>query len=183
MRNLPQTPIIFLVYSPKSYFLAFWGPFWQQLAKLHKAMHWLELRPQTRVSGLRLKLTKAMRVVTQVAVTGMQVITRDFVRKSKLKFWSYVKSVVTQGSTVLSDWMGCTHKGLRWLSDMSNHLVICQVHTYYISITYSNLHPFIKLLYTILELLTQWLPDNISDSKVYSRLSMPKLLTHKCTNL
>jgi hypothetical protein len=25
MRNLPETPIIFLVYSPKSYFLAFWG--------------------------------------------------------------------------------------------------------------------------------------------------------------
>jgi hypothetical protein len=27
MRNLPETPIIFLVYSPKSYFPAFWGPF------------------------------------------------------------------------------------------------------------------------------------------------------------
>jgi hypothetical protein len=27
MRNLPETPIIFLVYSPKSYFLAFLGPF------------------------------------------------------------------------------------------------------------------------------------------------------------
>jgi hypothetical protein len=25
MRNLPETPIIFLVYSPKSYFLAFFG--------------------------------------------------------------------------------------------------------------------------------------------------------------
>jgi hypothetical protein len=25
MRNLPETPIIFLVYSPKRYFLAFWG--------------------------------------------------------------------------------------------------------------------------------------------------------------
>jgi hypothetical protein len=25
MRNLPETPIIFLVYSPQSYFLAFWG--------------------------------------------------------------------------------------------------------------------------------------------------------------
>jgi hypothetical protein len=25
MRNLPETPIIFLVYSPKSYFLAFLG--------------------------------------------------------------------------------------------------------------------------------------------------------------
>jgi hypothetical protein len=25
MRNLPETPIIFLVYSPKSYFLAFGG--------------------------------------------------------------------------------------------------------------------------------------------------------------
>jgi hypothetical protein len=27
MRNLPETPIIFPVYSPKSYFLAFLGPF------------------------------------------------------------------------------------------------------------------------------------------------------------
>jgi hypothetical protein len=27
MRNLPETPIIFVVYSPKSYFLAFLGPF------------------------------------------------------------------------------------------------------------------------------------------------------------
>jgi hypothetical protein len=25
MRNLPETPIIFIVYSPKSYFLAFGG--------------------------------------------------------------------------------------------------------------------------------------------------------------
>jgi hypothetical protein len=25
MRNLPETPIIFLVYSPKRYFVAFWG--------------------------------------------------------------------------------------------------------------------------------------------------------------
>jgi hypothetical protein len=47
-----------------------------------------ELRPQTRVSGLRLKLTNAMRVVTQVALTGMRVVTQDFGRKSKLKFWS-----------------------------------------------------------------------------------------------
>jgi hypothetical protein len=34
-----------------------------------------------------------MRVVTQVALTGMQVVTQDFGRKSKL--------VVTQASTVL----------------------------------------------------------------------------------
>jgi hypothetical protein len=27
VRNLPETPIISLVHSPKSYFLAFWGPF------------------------------------------------------------------------------------------------------------------------------------------------------------
>jgi hypothetical protein len=51
-------------------------------------MHLLELRPQTRVSGLRLKLMIAMRVVTQVALTGMRVVTQDFGRKSKLKFWS-----------------------------------------------------------------------------------------------
>jgi hypothetical protein len=46
------------------------------------------LRPQTRVSGLRLKLTNAMRVVTQAALTGMRAVTEDFGRKSKLKFWS-----------------------------------------------------------------------------------------------
>jgi hypothetical protein len=85
MRNLPETPIIFLVYSPKSYFLAFGGP-------LYKAMHWPELRPQTRVSGLRLKLERhAGRVVTQVAFTGMRVVTQDFGCKSKLKYF-----VVTQ---------------------------------------------------------------------------------------
>jgi hypothetical protein len=49
-------------------------------------MHSPELRPQTRVSGLRLKLTNAMRVVIQVALTGMRVVTQDFGRKSKLKF-------------------------------------------------------------------------------------------------
>jgi hypothetical protein len=27
MRNLPETPIIFLAYSSKIYFPAFWGPF------------------------------------------------------------------------------------------------------------------------------------------------------------
>jgi hypothetical protein len=69
-------------------------------------MHWLELRPQTRLSGLRLKLTNAMRVVTQVALIGMRGVTQDFGRKSKLKFFgrnpicSYVKPVVTRGSTV-----------------------------------------------------------------------------------
>jgi hypothetical protein len=35
-------------------------------------MHWPELRPQTRVSGLRLKLTNTLRVVTQVALTGIR---------------------------------------------------------------------------------------------------------------
>jgi hypothetical protein len=49
-------------------------------------MHLPELRPQTRVYGLRLKLTNSMRVVTQVALTGMRVVTQDFGRKSKLKF-------------------------------------------------------------------------------------------------
>jgi hypothetical protein len=51
-------------------------------------MHRPELRPQTRVSGLRLKLTNAMRVVNQVALTVMRAVTQDFGRKSKLKFWS-----------------------------------------------------------------------------------------------
>jgi hypothetical protein len=70
-------------------------------------MHCPDLRPQTRVSsGLRLKLTNAMPVETQVALTGMRVVTQDFGRKSKLKFFvvtqvgSYVKPVVTRGSTV-----------------------------------------------------------------------------------
>jgi hypothetical protein len=47
-------------------------------------MHWPELRPQTRLSVLRLKLTSAiMRVVTQVASTGMRVVTQDLGRKSQ----------------------------------------------------------------------------------------------------
>jgi hypothetical protein len=49
-------------------------------------MHQLELRPQTRISGLRLKLTSAMQAVTQVALTGMRVVTQDFGCKSRLKF-------------------------------------------------------------------------------------------------
>jgi uncharacterized membrane protein len=76
MRNLPEIPIIFLVYSPKSYFLVF-GVILIAISEINyiKHCHWPELRPKTRVSGLILKLTNAMRVVTQ-----------DFCRKPKLKF-------------------------------------------------------------------------------------------------
>jgi hypothetical protein len=42
-------------------------------------MHWPELSPQTRVFGLRLKFTNTMRVVTQVALTGMWVVTQNLV--------------------------------------------------------------------------------------------------------
>jgi hypothetical protein len=85
MRNLPETPIIFLVYSPKSYFWALLGgggggAILIAISEINyiKALHWPEFRPQTRVCGLRMKLTNAMRVVTQ-----------DFGTKSKLKFfWS-----------------------------------------------------------------------------------------------
>jgi hypothetical protein len=49
-------------------------------------MHCPELRPQTRVSGLRLKITNAMRVVTQVALTGMRVVTQDLVVSQN--YWS-----------------------------------------------------------------------------------------------
>jgi hypothetical protein len=45
-----------------------------------------------------------MRVVTQVALTGIRVVTQDFGRKSKLNFFVvtqvYVKPVATRGSTV-----------------------------------------------------------------------------------
>jgi hypothetical protein len=47
-------------------------------------MHRPELRPQTRVSGFRLKLTNAMRVVIRVALTGMRIVTQDFGRNPSL---------------------------------------------------------------------------------------------------
>jgi hypothetical protein len=61
-------------------------------------MHWPELRPETRISVLRLKLTNAMRVVTQVALTGMRAVTQDFGRNPSC--CSYVKPVIIRGSTV-----------------------------------------------------------------------------------
>jgi hypothetical protein len=90
MRNLPETPIIFLVYSPKSYFLAFWGAI---LIAISEINHIKQCTDRNYVHkhaflGLRLKLTNAMRVVTHVALTGMRVVTQYFGRKSKLKFWS-----------------------------------------------------------------------------------------------
>jgi hypothetical protein len=42
-------------------------------------MHCPKLLPQTRVTGLRLTLTNVMRVITQVALTGMRVVTQDLV--------------------------------------------------------------------------------------------------------
>jgi hypothetical protein len=88
MRNLPETPIIFLVYTPKSYFLVFWGAI---LIAISEIIYIKQCTDRNYVHkhaylGLRLKLTNAMRVVTQVALTGIRVVTQDFGRKSKLNF-------------------------------------------------------------------------------------------------
>jgi hypothetical protein len=75
MRNLPETPIIFLVYSPKSYFLAFWGPFLWQLAKL--------IVQSNALTGIPATHTRSW---AQTEAYGMRVVTQDFGRKSKLNF-------------------------------------------------------------------------------------------------
>jgi hypothetical protein len=92
MRNLPETPIIFLVYSPKIYFLAF-GAILIEISEINYIKHCTDRNYVHKhgVSGLRLKLTNALRVVIQVALTGIRVVTQDFGRKSKLIFF-----VVTQ---------------------------------------------------------------------------------------
>jgi hypothetical protein len=37
--NLPETPIIFLVYSPKSYFLVFWGAILIAISEINYIKH------------------------------------------------------------------------------------------------------------------------------------------------
>jgi cbb3-type cytochrome oxidase subunit 1 len=39
MRNLPEPPIIFLVYSPKSYFLAFLGAIFIAINEINNIKH------------------------------------------------------------------------------------------------------------------------------------------------
>jgi hypothetical protein len=59
-------------------------------------MHLPELRTQTRVSGLRLKLTNDMRVVTQ----DWSKVRTEIYFWSRTSSCSIVKPVVTRGSTV-----------------------------------------------------------------------------------
>jgi hypothetical protein len=66
MLNLPETPIIFLVYSQKSYFLAFWGAISIAISEIN--------------------YIKQCTDRNYVHKTGMRVVTQDFDRKSKLKF-------------------------------------------------------------------------------------------------
>jgi hypothetical protein len=90
MRNLPETPIIFLVYSPK-FISSFFGAILIAISEINYIKHCTDRNyvHKHAISGLRLNLTNAMRVViTQVALTGMRAETQDFGRKSKLKFWS-----------------------------------------------------------------------------------------------
>jgi hypothetical protein len=71
MRNLPETPIIFLVYSPKSYVLAFWGAILIAIREINYIKQRTDRNyVHKHVSGLRLKLTNAMRVVTQDLVVS-----------------------------------------------------------------------------------------------------------------
>jgi hypothetical protein len=108
MRNLPETPIIFLAYSPKSYFLAFWGAILIAISEINyikQCNDWNYVHKHAYL-GSRLTLTNAMRVVTQVALTDTRVITQDLVVSQNQNFvhnpsCSYVKPVLTRrGSTV-----------------------------------------------------------------------------------
>jgi hypothetical protein len=73
MRNLPETPIIFLVYSPKSYKMS------------TNTRIWAQTDAYDRISGLCLQPHKRIQCL---ALTGIRAATQDFGRKSKLKFWS-----------------------------------------------------------------------------------------------
>jgi hypothetical protein len=92
VRNLPETPIIFLVYSPKRY-------------KMSTNTHiWAQTDADERISDLSLQPHKRIHIL---ALTGIWVVTQDFGRMSKQNFGSnpscsYVRPVVTQGSTVYS---------------------------------------------------------------------------------
>jgi hypothetical protein len=81
---------------------------WPPLAlQPRAAMHWPELRLQTRVSGLRLKLTNAMWVLTQVALTGF---VYQAGRNSRVHcIWTYVwqrwKPSLSICCTMLQHWI------------------------------------------------------------------------------
>jgi disulfide bond formation protein DsbB len=122
MRNLPGTPIIFLVYSPKSYFLAFFGAILIAISEIISIKQCTDRNYVHKHAylGSDWTLRTPCVSVTQVALTGMRVVTQDFGRKSKLTIFgrnpscSYVKPVVTRGSTV--QLFNCRYRLL--LSDM-----------------------------------------------------------------
>jgi hypothetical protein len=84
MRNLPETSIIFLVYSPKSY--SFFGAILIAISEINYIKQCTDRNYVHKHAYLGSEWS--LRVVTQVALTGMLVVTKDFGRKSKLKFWS-----------------------------------------------------------------------------------------------
>jgi hypothetical protein len=77
MRNLPETPIILLVYLPKSYFLAFGGPFWYQLAKLI-----IQSNALTRITSTNTRIWAQTEAYERHAGHNSR-----FGRKSKQIFW------------------------------------------------------------------------------------------------
>jgi hypothetical protein len=90
MRNLPETPIIFLQYSPKSYFLAFLGEgvILIAISEINYIKHCTDRNYVHKHAylGSDWSLRTPCGSLTQVALTGMRVVTQDFCRKSKLIF-------------------------------------------------------------------------------------------------
>jgi hypothetical protein len=79
VRNLPETPIIFLVYSPKSYKMCL-----AEITSTNTRI-WAQTDAYEHISGLCIQPHKRIHIL---ALTGIRVVTQDFGRKSKLKFWS-----------------------------------------------------------------------------------------------
>jgi hypothetical protein len=71
MRNLPETPIIFLVNWPKSYKMS------------TNTRIWAQTDAYERIAGLCLQPHKGIHVL---ALTGIRVVNQEFGRKSKLFF-------------------------------------------------------------------------------------------------
>jgi hypothetical protein len=84
MPNLPETPIIFLLYSPKSYFLAFRGEGGGILIAIIEINYIKHCTDRNYVHkhaylGSDWRLRTPCGVATQVALIGMRVVTQDLV--------------------------------------------------------------------------------------------------------
>jgi hypothetical protein len=79
VRDLPETPIISLTYSPKSYKM------WLAEITSTNTRIWAQTDAYERISDLCSQPHKRIHIL---ALTGIRVVTQDFGRKSNLKFCS-----------------------------------------------------------------------------------------------